>query len=312
MKKNILVTGGLGHIGSAFIKSIKKNEFKKIIIIDNLATQRYSSLFKDNSTVKFEFYDYDILDEKIIKLFRNIDIVIHLAAITDATNSFKNSKQIRKINNIGSKKIIKYCSKYNCKLIFPSTTSVYGSQDELVDENCKIKDLKPQSPYADYKLKIELYLKQFSKTNKINFVILRLGTIFGISSGMRFHTAVNKFCWLSSINQPLTVWETAMFQKRPYLGLNDATNCFKFIIQKNIFDKEIYNIVSSNSTVKNIIDNIKHVKKVKIKFVKTRIMNQLSYEISSSKIKKHGFIFKDNIKKGILNTLNQLKNIKNK
>ena len=84
-----------------------------------------------------------------------------------------------------------------------------------------------------------------------------------------------------------------------------------FLIQRNIFDKEIYNIVSSNNTVKNIIDNIKKIKKIKIKFVKTRIMNQLSYEISSSKIKKHGFIFKDSLKKGIFNTLNQLRNIKN-
>ena len=205
---------------------------------------------------------------------------------------------------------MQYCSKYNCKLIFPSTTSVYGTQKNFVDENCPKRDLKCQSPYAEYKLKAENLLNTYSKKNKLKFIILRLGTIFGTSIGMRFQTAVNKFCWLSSINQPLTVWKTALHQKRPYLGLNDAIQCFKFIIQKDLFDNNIYNVVSSNNTVKEIIDCIKLYKKdLKINFVKTQIMNQLSYEVSSKKIKKLGFESKDKLKDGISDTLKLLSKI---
>ena len=313
MKKNILITGGLGHIGSAFLSSLKKNEFGKIIIIDNLLTQRFSSIFNKKNKINFQFYDYDISDDKIKSLFKEVDIVIHLAAITDATNSFNIAKEVKKINYFGSINIIKICHKYKCKLIFPSTTSVYGSQENILDESCPIKDLKPQSPYADYKLRIEKYLKNFSKKNNMHYIILRLGTIYGTSIGMRFHTAVNKFCWLASLNKNLTVWETALNQKRPYLGLNDAVRCFKFIIKKDLFDNEIYNVVSSNNTVNDIIKIIKiKLKNVQIKFVKTRIMNQLSYEILSDKIKKKGFFFRDNIKKGIFDTLHYLNSINNR
>ena len=309
--KNILITGGLGHIGSKLIELINIKEFKKIIVIDNLLTQRYPSLYSSKKN-KFEFYNYSILDPKVEKLFLNVDVVIHLAAIVDAANSFDNKDIVKKVNFTGTKKIIKYCSKYNCKLIFPSTTSVYGVQKSLVDEECSIKDLKCQSPYAEYKLKAELYLKKYSRKKNIKFVILRLGTIYGISIGMRFQTAVNKFCWLAALNQPITVWRTAVNQKRPYLGINDAVKCFQFIIRNDLFNNSVYNVVSSNNTVSEILDLIrKNKKNIKIKLVKSRIMNQLSYEVSSNKIKKIGLRFHDDIKRGINDTLKLLEGINN-
>ena len=65
-------------------------------------------------------------------------------------------------------------------------------------------------------------------------IILRFGTIFGISPGMRFHTAVNKFCFQASIGEPLTVWRTAYDQMRPYLYLNDAMKAFRLIINQSV------------------------------------------------------------------------------
>ena len=58
--------------------------------------------------------------------------------------------------------IIKICYRYKCKLIFPSTTRVYGSQENILDESCPIKDLKPQSPYAEVKLLEENYINKFA------------------------------------------------------------------------------------------------------------------------------------------------------
>jgi Nucleoside-diphosphate-sugar epimerases len=126
MKKNILITGGLGHIGSAVLSSLKKNEFGKIIIIDNLLTQRFSSIFNKKNKINFQFYDYDISDDKIKSIFKEVDIVIHLAAITDATNSFNIAKEVKKINYFGSIKIIKICHKNKCKLIFPPPQAFMG------------------------------------------------------------------------------------------------------------------------------------------------------------------------------------------
>ena len=81
---------------------------------------------------------------------------------------------------------------------------------------------------AKTKIKEERYIRE----NLKKYIILRLGTIVGISEGMRFHTAVNKFCYQAALNKPLTIWKTALNQKRPYLDLKDGVNSIIFIINK--------------------------------------------------------------------------------
>ena len=172
-----------------------------------------------------------------------------------------------------------------------------------VDEQCK--ELKPQSPYAEVKLIEEKILR---KTNKnFNYVSLRFGTIVGPSTGMRFHTAVNKFCMQAYLNQPLEVWKTALHQYRPYLSIRDTFKTFKFFFKKKNVDRGIYNIVSENATVKDIIKKIEKHKKTKIKLVNEKIMNQLSYKISSEKVKKIGLNLNSKIQEDITNTFRVLK-----
>ena len=63
---------------------------------------------------------------------------------------------------------------------------------------------------------------------KINYTTFRFGTIAGTSKGMRFHTAVNRFCLDASLNRNINVYKTALNQYRPYLSLSDAFKIFKF------------------------------------------------------------------------------------
>ena len=307
--ERLLITGGLGHIGSKLIHSIGPGQFDEILIVDNLSTMRYSSFFNLPQGVNFKLYDEDILEIDFYKLLESIDVVIHLAAITDATNSFHKKDQIKLVNYLGTKRLAEACIAKNVKLIFPSTTSVYGQQSEIVDEKCDGSNLNPQSPYAYYKLKSEKLLINMGDSHNLKFIICRFGTIFGQSIGMRFHTAVNKFCWQAAMGHPLTVWETAFNQKRPYLGVNDAINAIKFIINQDLFDNQIYNVVSSNHTVREIVELIKEIiPDLKINFINTEIMNQLSYEVDSNKIRACGFIARDDIDIGIKETINQLLN----
>ena len=138
--ERLLITGGLGHIGSKLIHNIAPGEFDEVIIVDNLSTMRYSSLFNLPNGINYKFFDEDILKIDFNKLLKSIDVVIHLASITDATNSFHLKEQIKTVNYLGTKKIAEACIAQNVKLIFPSTTSVYGQQSEIVHENCKHKD----------------------------------------------------------------------------------------------------------------------------------------------------------------------------
>lgn len=116
-------------------------------------------------------------------------------------------------------------------MLFLSTTSVYGTQREVVDEMCSVEELKPQSPYAASKLQAEQLLKSMGEESGLQFVTVRFGTVFGKSVGMRFHTAINKFCWQASTARPITVWRTAMHQKRPYLHVSDAVRALHFILE---------------------------------------------------------------------------------
>lgn len=307
MNRRILITGALGHIGSGLIHSMVPDEFKEVRMVDNLSTQRYASLFNLPEGVNFTFIEDDILRADMKELTQDVDVVIHLAAITDASSSFERREEVEQVNYEGTKRIAQACIENNAKLLFPSTTSVYGSQSEVVDENCPIEELKPQSPYAEYKLKSEQMLQEMGLRKGLKFVSCRFGTIFGTSIGMRFHTAVNKFCWQAVMGQPITVWRTALNQRRPYLDLKDAVSAIAFIIKHDMFDGKIYNVLTTNKTVKNIVDIISnHVPETTISYVDTRIMNQLSYTVLNTLFTEMGFEFKGSLERGIADTIELL------
>ena len=298
----VVVTGALGHIGSSLIRQLKGAD--EIILVDNLLTQRYASLFDLPENKKYKFILADVTRDDLTEIFSGADYVIHLAAITDAETSHEKPAEVEQVNLEGTKRVAEACLKTGSKLFFPSTTSVYGSQEKVVDEACT--ELKPQSPYAESKLAAEKYLAEKGKAG-LKFVICRFGTIFGWSVGMRFHTAVNKFIWQAVNGLPLSVWQTAWQQKRPYLDLNDCVSAVNFISKKDLFDGEIYNVLTSNFTVENIVEAIKKfIPDLKVDFVSSPIMNQLSYDVSDDKLKKVGFKPQGNLEKGIKDTISHL------
>ena len=306
----ILITGALGHIGSRLIHSFRPGEFDEILLLDNLSTQRYCTLFNLPKGVSFRFIEDDVCTADMENYCKGIDYVIHLAAITNAAGSFEIQDQVERVNYQGTERVARACVKTGSKLIFFSTTSVYGTQAEIVDENCSSGELKPQSPYATSKLHAEQLLESLSQSDGLKFFIGRFGTIFGTSIGMRFHTAINKFCWQACVGQPITVWRTALHQKRPYLDLTDAISAIKFVLKEDKFDNQIYNILTVNSTVNEIVEIIrKHIPNLKIEYVDSQIMNQLSYTVANSKFQATGFNFKGSLEQGIAKTIDLIKNI---
>lgn len=303
----ILVTGALGHIGSALIRKLPDIfEDLSIVMVDDLSTQRYCSLFNLPEQVSYTFIESKIQQLDLEKILTDVDVVVHLAATTDATGTVHTPELVYENNFSATQLIAQACLKYNVPLIFPSTTSVYGSQSALVDEECT--ELCPQSPYAACKIKEETLLRELA-TQGLQVTICRLGTIYGTSEGMRFHTAVNKFCWQAVMDQPLTVWETALDQKRPYLFLDDAVSAIGWIIKNKLFSGQTYNVVTGNHTVRDILTVIREdIENVQVTYVQHAIMNQLSYEVSPEKLRKTGFEFGGPLQKGIGQTVKLLKN----
>ncbi len=310
MIQKLVVTGALGHIGSYFIRFIgSRFPNLHIVMFDNLSTQRFYTLFDLPTNANYHFVEGDVRDFDLNTLFEGNDAIIHLAALTDATSSFKNANLIEDVNLGGTERVSKTCASLGIPLIALSSTSVYGTQSETVDETCPNDQLMPQSPYAESKLREEMLLTELAQTKNLRHIVCRFGTIFGVAPGMRFHTAVNKFCWQAVMGQPLSVWRTALTQKRPYLDIVDASSALAFILERNVFDGQIYNVVTQNAAVVEITDIIQSVLPMtKIELVDSTIMNQLSYEVSAKRINNLGFKFKGNIETAIRETITLLQN----
>ena len=298
----ILITGAFGHIGSFIINKIYKNKkIKKIYLVDNFSNQKFDTFFRIKNK-KFKFFYGDLTNIKFCKQLPKSDRVIHLASITNAEKSFENKNKINK-NNIGCfKNIVDYCSGNKSKLIHISSSSIYGSKKGYVDEN---SSYNPQSPYAKIKVEEELILK---RQKKIEYITLRFGTISGFSNGMNFHTAVNKFCFNAAMNLDIPIWGKALNLYRPYLSLKDAYKVMNYIILKNFYPCDVFNILSENKTVKQILNLIKKNNfKIKTKHINSKIPNVFSFDTSKLKIQKYGLKLNSKISDDIKYTLIKLK-----
>jgi len=305
----IIITGATGHIGS-FISRDFAWHFPgaEIVLIDNMMTQRFSSLFNMPSIGRYRFTNLDVTKGDLKPIFSSADVVVHLAAITDAAASFDKAQLVEENNFEATLRVATVCSELQKKLIVISSTSVYGTQKSIVSEDCSADELRPQSPYAQTKLKEEALIHDLCITKGLKATICRFGTIYGASPGMRFHTAVNKFCWQAVFGLPISVWSSAYDQKRPYLDLMDASKALAFLIKQDLFDGKLYNILTENLTVRNVVDCIREfIPDLKISFVDSQIMNQLSYEVLNTKFLSEGFLFSGGVRRGIGETISLLR-----
>ena len=310
---HVLVTGGLGHIGAALIRHLAESRrVRAITILDNLLTQRYASLFDLPKEGDYTFVEGDVLEpEDVARAMRGVDAVVHLAAITNAENSFDISEQVQAVNYGGTRNVVEACIQQGVQsLVFPSTTSVYGPVSGIAREECDRSELCPQSPYATSKLAAEQEILAASQRGDINGVVLRLGTIFGPSPGMRFHTAVNKFIFFAVTGRALTVWSDAVELVRPYLALEDGVAAIEFMLERPEAAGQVYNVVTLNATLDKVIDAVRsNIPGVEIEYTKTRLLNQVSYHVDDKKLRELGFSYSGNLADGVKETFDLLRGV---
>ncbi len=304
----IVVTGALGHIGSRLIRNLPSAfPGARIVLVDNLATQRYCSLFGLPASASYTFLVADVLTADLDAIFAGADAVVHLAAITNTDDVFEIAERIEAVNLHGTQRVAQACVRSGAALVFVSTTSVYGGGRQIVDDECPEAELRPQTPYADSKLKAERALAALGEREGLRFVICRFGTIFGVSPGMRFHTAVNKFCLQAATGMPITVWRSALHQYRPYLELGDAVAAVQFLMRRGLFDRRVYNVVTANVTVSHVVEAItRRVPQARIEFRDSPLMNLLSYTVEASRLARLGFVFSGDLGRAVDDTMGVL------
>ena len=293
--RKILITGGLGHIGSALSHYLSSWAMNEVVVIDDMSAERYCSILQSRGTWTFKEGRFQDLDEEFLSEF---DTIIHLAAVTNAAKSVSNPELVEQINRDDTLRFIDRIAAASgaAHFIFPSSTSVYGSGHQTMYES-NPDCLNPQSPYASAKIDVESFL---AEEDRVPYTILRLGTIFGYSTGMRFHTAVNKFCWQAATGQPLTVWRENYEHYRPYLSVKDAVRAIEEVIeQQEKTNGEVYNVITCNEKLSRVIDLIKTVADIDINWIDTPLLNQHTYYVNDNKIRALGFEPKGDLPRSI-------------
>tara|TARA_Y100001936_G_scaffold71398_1_gene70514 strand:+ start:4047 stop:4946 length:900 start_codon:yes stop_codon:yes gene_type:complete len=182
------VTGGAGFVGSYLVRLLV-NEGHQVTVIDNLHKGKLENI--SDVLEKIEFFDTDICDYKILeKNLRGVEGVFHEAALTVVQDSFKNPKEYQKVNVEGTENIFKIAEKYKFKVVYASSSSVYGHQEKVpIIEHFR---KKPINPYGQTKLDDEILAEKYSKLG-VSIIGLRYFNIFGKGQTLEYAGVITKF-----------------------------------------------------------------------------------------------------------------------
>ena len=298
MKKKIIITGGLGYIGTELCKIYSGVSWHhNVIIVDNrFISERVNQLRNWN----MEFVQGDILDKNLIKkYFSDADVVHHLAGVTEVprTKTEVSKEQDEKIKEIGVKGTQNILDAINkkCKIIFPSTHVVYEGINEVRTD---IKEDEAPRPVLSYSSSKAVNEDQLKKSGK-NFIILRLGSVYGYSTDtMRLDIMPNLFSKIASQNGTLKLFAGGR-QIKSLVPLIDVARCFKFMEEKNEINSEIFNLTKDTLSVKEVAQVCKkHNPKISLKETNDEVPN-LGFSLSNKKLLKTGFKFLYNLDQNI-------------
>ena len=295
---NLLITGGSGYVGSRLI-------YKLLDETDINITNYDVSLFGDKhlpKNKKFFYFKEDITDSKkfseIINL-REIDIVLHLACISNDPTYELNSQLSKKINYDCFEDLVRVSKENGVnKFIYASTCSVYGISDS--PNVTETNELKPITDYNKYKALCEPILQKYLDNN-FHGIIIRPATVCGFSEKMRFDLTVNILT-----NYAINKGFIRVFggkQSRPNCHIDDMCDLYKMLIMKDIsqFNGEVFNAGTENLRILEVAEKVKQVveERLNINNIEIRVEESAdirSYMINSDKIKNIlGFSFQKTV-----------------
>lgn len=291
-KNKILVTGGMGFVGSILVPLLlEKGNFVRVV--DNLMFNQFTlaACFLNNN---FEFLKGDIRDRKLMsRALKDIDFIIHLAAIVGEPACQKDPKLCYSVNSQGTD-LINELRDADQKIIFASTGCVYGKVEGVCTENSPFNPLS--SNYSISKREGEKIIEE-----KGNYITYRFATGFGLSPRLKFDLMIHDFIYQAIKNKALVVYEGDA--KRSFIHVWDMARALVFTLDNfQTMKNQAYNVGSEklNITKKEIAQKIKEKIDYCLGFADfNRDPEQRNYEVSYAKIREKGFEVTVDIDKGI-------------
>jgi len=288
--KKIIITGGLGYIGTELCRIYSGYSWNdQITIIDNrFISERVNQIRNWN----MNFIQGDILDKELIKKYcHDADIVHHLAGVTDvprvkSESSREHDEKITRVAEEGTQNILDVISK-QCKIILPSSHVIYEGMEKVKND---ISEDEKTFPVLSYGRSKDINEKQLKDSGK-NYIILRLGSVYGYSTDTaRIDIMVNFFSKMASQDGTLRLFAGGK-QVKSLVPLIDTARCFKFMEEREDLSSETFNLTKDTVTVKQVAEICKKYNpKITLRETNDEIPN-MGFSLSNKKILKTGFKF---------------------
>ena len=235
------VTGGAGFIGSHLIKNLVEHG-NELIVIDNLNTGKKKNIEKFSE--KINFFEVDIRNFNAIEdILKNVDGIFHEAALASVQDSFRIPDEFFDVNVKGTENIFKIGKKLGIKVVYASSSSVYGNPISIpIKEN---DNKNPFNPYAKTKLEDDKLAEKYAK-NGLKVIGLRYFNVFGPGQSKEYAGVIKLF--LERIQQGLSpLINGDGLQVRDFVYVDDVVNANMLAMESNI-DGEFFNI-GTNSVI---------------------------------------------------------------
>lgn len=302
---NILVTGGAGYVGSVLLPELVNHGHNVKCLDRFFFGKEFLSQKKFEGKIELIKDDIRWFDQNILK---NLDIVMDLAALSNDPVGALEPEKTYQINHLGRARVAKLCKEMGVqRYILASSASVYGQQNDTVDENSKV------NPITDYSKANRKAEEDVLKLNDKEFpvTVLRFSSVYGSSPRMRFDISVNSMVLELFKSQKIVV--RGKNNSRPFIHIKDVATAYQKIIGSPLQDiaGQIFNVGSDEQNYKmgDIAENIIQSTGKKCELELGDTNDHRSYVTSFKKIRNTiEFVPKYTIKEGASEIYTDLEN----
>lgn len=249
----------------------------KFKVLDNLQRATQGALLGLPGAGSFEFVEGDVLDGGLLRsALRGVEAVVHLAAVVRSPMSFENPTWLGQVNHWGTARLAEECLRAGVKrLVYASSAAVYGPGGPFDEESVP----RPVGPYGTSKRQAEESLFTAAERG-LAVTVLRLGTLHGLSTAMRFDGFVNRLALLAGTRRSLPVHGTGE-QRRPSLHVADASRAMLLALLREDLPQTL-NIASENPSVNDIVLSLRElVPALNVRHVDQDVLTRFSFELDS-------------------------------
>ena len=285
VRKKILIVGGAGYLGGYMTDVFTARNDYEVTVFDNL-------LYENRYLKNVHFMYGDIRDkQKIASIINEYDVVVWLAALVGDGACAINTTLTEEIN-FGAVKWMVDNYRKDGTIVYMSTCSVYGMNNNLIDEEAQPN---PLSAYAATKLQAENYVIE----NSSNYIIFRLGTLYGLGdshSRLRLDLVANVLTLRAVKGEPLTVFGGQ--QWRPILHVRDVAHAVEFCLDNDVHG--LFNLSEKNIVIAELAKEIQRlIPGTEVIFQEMKFEDLRDYKVKNDRILATGWCNKFSLEEGI-------------